>query len=211
VTIRIATKDRPDLLASRSVPAALSQTYSNIEVLVVGDNCDERTAEVLSAFDDPRLRYVNLGRQGRYPENSRDRWSVAGTKPMNAGLLLARGEWIAPCDDDDAFTADHVEKLLLHAKANELEFVWSKTLMQGESDTRVIGDGAFNGVSHGSIMYSMGLDMFAYSPYCYRLRGSLRVADQNLWFGMKRAGVRMGFLDEVTYVCWPAGAAQYTR
>lgn len=207
VTVRIATKDRPQLLVERSVASALRQTYSNIEVLIVGDGCHEATAAALSTIDDPRLRYVNLGRPGRYPSDPDARWRVAGSHPMNAGLLLAAGDWIAPCDDDDELTDDHVEKLLGHAKANNLEFVWSQSMRFGANgSTRPVGDSSGLDFTHGSIIYSMGLSFFSYSSTSHRMKTP---SDKNLWWRMRRAGVRMGFLDEVTYKYWPAGSQQY--
>lgn len=205
VTIRISTKDRPDLLVERSVAAACRQSYENIEILVVGDGCDGRTEAALRSVNDPRLRYVNLGRTGRYPSDSLQRWLVAGSTAMNAGLLLSSGDWIAPCDDDDEFTDDHVELLLRHAQENRLEFVWSKTAIQNENGiVREIGSESFADVTHGAVLYSMGLSFFQYSATAYRL---YLPADQHLWSRMRRAGVKTGFLDRVTYRYYPAGPA----
>lgn len=207
VTVRIATKDRPQLLVERSVASALRQTYTNIEVLVVGDGCDGTTMAALSAINDPRLRYVNLGRPGRYPSDPDARWKVAGSHPMNAALLLAAGDWIAPCDDDDELTDDHVEKLLAHAKSNDLEFVWSKSMRFGANGTAyTVGDSSGRGLTHGSMIYSMGLSFFSYSPTSHRMKTPF---DQNMWWRMRKAGVQMGFLDQVTYKYWPAGPQQY--
>ena len=206
VTVRIATKDRPDLLVERAVASAIRQTYTNIEILVVGDGCDHRTGKALAQLSDPRIRYVNLGRSGRYPIEPWARWHVAGTAPMNASLLLASGDWLTPCDDDDEMTDDHVEKLLRHARNNNLELVWSKSEVVRNGSVRIFGDERFKSVTQGSILYSMGLSSFMYSPTCHRLGAP---ADQRLWARMRKAGVRMGFLDAVTYRYFPAGPAQY--
>ena len=206
VTVRIATKDRPDLLVERAVASAIRQTYTNIEILVVGDGCDHRTGKALAQLSDPRIRYVNLGRSGRYPIKPWARWHVAGTAPMNASLLLASGDWLTPCDDDDEMTDDHVEKLLRHARNNNLELVWSKSEVVRNGSVRIFGDERFKSVTQGSILYSMGLSSFMYSPTCHRLGAP---ADQRLWARMRKAGVRMGFLDAVTYRYFPAGSAQY--
>ena len=40
-----------------SLASALSQTYENIEVVVVNDQSPEDVASVVSQFDDPRIRY----------------------------------------------------------------------------------------------------------------------------------------------------------
>lgn len=123
VTVRIATRDRPELLMERSLASALRQSYERIEVIVVGDGCDDRTRRAVEQIRDSRIRYVNLPVPGRYPSEPTRRWRVAGTKPMNAALDLSAGAWIAPCDDDDEFTDDHVETLLGVAKATRSEFV----------------------------------------------------------------------------------------
>jgi hypothetical protein len=210
VTVRIATRDRPEKLLSRSVDSALRQTYERIEVLVVGDGCDSRTADALRSVRDDRVRYVNLPRSGNYPSEPARRWRVAGVKPMNAGVQLAAGDWIAPCDDDDELTDDHVEKLITHAKNNELEFVWSKSVEYGTDAkvSRAIGDGVLRrgALTHGSILYSLGLSFFEYSLTADRLD---EPSDWNLVKRMERAGVKMGFLDAVTYLYYPAGMAQY--
>lgn len=208
VTVRIATKDRPGLLMERAVASALSQTYRNLEILVVGDHCDDRTAEALSTIDDPRLRYVNLGRQGDYPTEPVRRWQVAGSKPMNAALYLASGDWLAPMDDDDELVDIHVESMLRHAQRTRLEFVWSKTIEEGHSQPTYVGHPLLSPscTNHGAVLYSMGLAVIPYSHTSDRLEEPF---DWNLWKRMQLAGVRMGYLDEVTYRTWPAGAEQY--
>ena len=199
VTIRIATYNRSDELAAVSLPSALRQTYERIEVLVVGDRTDAATDRLMAGVKDPRVRYVNLPRPGLYPTDPLKRWRVSGSQPMNAALLLARGAWIAPCDDDDELTDDHVEVLLAEAKRRRLEMVHSIT------ETR-FADGSYGRlgrpeltvgqVTHGSVLYSMGLRFLRYSETCYRIP---EPHDWNLWRRMRDLGVRIGFCDRVTY------------
>lgn len=209
VTVRIATKDRPELLLERALASALTQTYTNIEILIVGDHCDERTASALAEVDDPRVRYVNLGRQGDYPTDPVRRWQVAGSKPMNAGLMLAAGDWIAPCDDDDELLDTHVEHMLRFAQQQRLEFVWSKTQeMQADGGHCFVGHPVMSpsACNHGAVLYSIALAAIPYSSTSDRLGEPF---DWNLWKRLQLAGVQMGYVDEVTYRTWPAGAAQY--
>ena len=100
VSVRIATYRRGDLI-KRSLDSVLSQTHSRLEVLVIGDACDEPTQIAVESYTDPRVRFINLPTRGLYPEDAQSRWMVAGTHPMNAALPLLTGQWIAPCDDDD--------------------------------------------------------------------------------------------------------------
>jgi hypothetical protein len=199
VTVRIATYDRGPLIVERALASVLRQTYERLEVLVVGDCCDDATERAIRSVGDDRLRFVNLPERGTYPTDRRLRWMVAGATPMNAGLLLARGAWIAPCDDDDELTDDHVEVLLRAAQTDRLELVHSRALLEtGHEAWRVAGGRALaEGVSHGSILYSAGLRFLRHSTTSWK---RFEPSDWNLWRRMQALGVRIGFLDRVTYV-----------
>lgn len=200
VTVRIATYNRGRLVVERSIASALRQTYDHIEVLVVGDHCDEATAAAVRSVTDPRVRFVNLPARGMYPADRRARWMVAGATPMNAGNLLAEGSWIAPCDDDDELTPDHIEALLGAARTRRLEMVYSKARHEVTAgDWREVGSEPlqFGRITHGSVLYSAGLRFMRYSTSCWKLG---EPADWNLWKRMRATGVRIGFLDRVTYL-----------
>lgn len=197
VTVRIATYNRGPLVAERALASAAAQTHANLEILVVGDCCDSITAEAVLAFDDPRVRFVNLPERGRYPSDPRLRWMVAGAAPMNHALQIARGEWLAPLDDDDEFTPDHVEVLLDACRTRDLEFVWGKALME-ERDGTWSSCGSWplrqGGIVHASVLYSMRLRCFEHEAQAWRLD---EPGDWNLWHRFRDAGVRMGFVDQV--------------
>jgi glycosyltransferase involved in cell wall biosynthesis len=198
VTVRIATYSAGAQLRV-AIDSALRQTYDRIEVLVVGDCCDDATAAVAESYSDRRVRFLNLPRRGQYPDVHRKRWMVAGAAPMNAALELAKGSWIAPCDDDDMLTNDHVEKLLAEAVAQRLEFVWSRAALQTAEDGWVQtapGRLQEGHISHGSVLYTTELRFMRYNRRAYLCE---RPGDWDLWRRMERAGVRMGFLDELTY------------
>lgn len=199
VSVRIATFSAGDVIA-RTLESCLKQTYPNIEVVVVGDCCDEATEKAVARFtSDGRVRFVNLGLRGQYPPPGPARWQVAGTTPMNVGSLLARGEWIAPCDDDDEFTPDHVERLLDHALATKSEMVWSDAEMQQSDGSWRLTPGPplkHGRISHGSVMYRSDLRFMALNRRSYLID---QPADWNLWSRMERSGVAMTYLPAVTY------------
>ena len=103
VSICVATYNRAEIVTERTLKSLINQTYKNIEVIVVGDCCTDNTKELIEALNDPRIHFLNLAERGHYPPESRLRWMVAGTVPMNKSLELARGEYICHCDDDDEF------------------------------------------------------------------------------------------------------------
>jgi hypothetical protein len=199
VTVRIATYNRGPLVAERAIASALRQTYERLEILVIGDHCDEPTERAVRSVNDPRLRFINLAERGLYPNDPVLRWMVAGSAPMNAALAIAQGAWIAPCDDDDEITDDHVEVLLREARQRGLEFVWSKAAREVEAGKWADFGSAplvLGGLTHGSVLYSAGLRFFRHNENSWKLG---EPGDWNLWRRMQAAGVKMGFVDQVTY------------
>lgn len=200
VTILIPTYRIGARIASGAIASALRQTHERIEVLVVGDECDDATAQAVRSVRDDRVRFVNLGARGTYPEDPEDRWMVAGSVPVTVGQWLARGAWIAPCDDDDELTDDHVEVLLRAARAQRVEMIYSQARMEMRpGEWEVVGREPlrFGRISHGSVLFAAELRLFGMSNTSWKL---LEPTDWNLWRRMQQAGVRIGYLPEITYV-----------
>jgi hypothetical protein len=207
VTVRIATFNRPRLLTERAIASALAQTHQNIEVVVVGDHCEPSTEQAINRIRDPRIRFENLTEQGRYPSHPLYRWMVVGMAPMNRGLELARGQWIAPLDDDDEFTPDHVEVLLEECRERNLEFAYGIAAMEAEPG-RWEQLGAWplreGRIAHGSVLYWAGLRFIRYDLEGWRTGDG---GDWNLWHRMRDAGVRMGFVEHVVCKHYAEGSA----
>jgi glycosyltransferase involved in cell wall biosynthesis len=214
VTVRVATTGYREDLFTRALPSVLRQTYRRLEVIVVQDGPEPDLSARLAAIGDPRIRYHRLPEGGAYPERAERRWLVAGYHPMNVGNDLATGLWIAPCDDDDEFTDDHVAVLLEAARSRRLEFVHSRTAvaLTPPSGWAVIGAPALlrGQVSHGAVLFAANLRFLRYSGTSWRRSQPF---DFHLWRRMERAGVRMGFVDRITYRYFPAefSRANYER
>lgn len=197
VSVIVPTYDRGDLLASRAIPSILAQTHQRFEVIVVGDAAPDSTRELIDEIDDPRIEYWNLNRRGPYPEDRRELWHVAGIPPRNAAAARARGRWIAPLDDDDAFTPDHIERLLAFAQRDRHEVTYGRLrCLMNDGSQFDIGEfppryGQFGW--QGAIFHA-GLRTFEMelSVSLFGLPG-----DWSLCRRMLRAGVRFGMLDEV--------------
>jgi glycosyltransferase involved in cell wall biosynthesis len=102
VSVVIPTKNRPEMLR-RSVESALRQTDVDLEVVVVIDGEDLVSEEVLTSFDDARLRWVHLER------------SVGGAEARNVGARASRGQFIALLDDDDEWFPQKLSRQLAEA------------------------------------------------------------------------------------------------
>jgi hypothetical protein len=199
VTVRIATYDREAIVVKRAIESALTQTYENLEILVVGDGATPRTVEAVRSMADRRLRFINLPERGHYPADPERRWMVAGSVPMNYARGVARGSWIAPLDDDDEFTPDHVELLLSIASEHRLEFVYGLAEAEmANGSWGLVGTWppVQGGICHGSILYSAVLDFIGYDEESWR---DGEPTDWNRWRRMVEAGVRMGRVESVVY------------
>ncbi len=207
VSVVIPTWDRPGTLIDRAVASALGQTHQNIEVIVVGDASPPATAEAIAALGDPRVRFHNLTIRGPYDEDPRRSWLASGTPGFNAGVAMARGLWIAPLGDDDAFVPQHVERLVAEARERRLEFVYGQIrqvlpgggeLLRGEFPPRLSQIGLQAAVYHaglGFLELELGHALFG------------KPNDWGLVHRMMRAGVRMGMVDAVSVNYWPSPRA----
>jgi glycosyltransferase involved in cell wall biosynthesis len=197
VSVVIATYNLGKVLAERTIPSILRQTYSNLEVVVVGDQCTDNTEKLIGAINDERIKFHNLPQRGQYPENPSNRWRVAGVVPRNRGLELCRGEWIATSDDDDEFTDNHIEILLNHARENDCEMVYGKVRMEVKpGEWREVGAYPLKPghISHMAALYHSKLKFLKYDIKSWRYA---EPADWNFWRRMKEAGTRIGFVDSV--------------
>jgi len=193
----IATYNRGKLLTERTIPSVLKQTYQNFEIIVVGDHCTDNTDKLIEDLGDKRIKFHNLPKRGEYPSNPADRWRVAGVVPRNKALEICSGDWIAPLDDDDEFSEDHIEVLLNYAIENKYEMVYGIVKMQIKTD-EWIDLGSYplkcSRISHMAALYSSELRFIRYDINSWKYA---EPGDWNLWRRMKGAGVRIGFVDKI--------------
>ena len=95
LSIIIPTYNRPELL-SRALTSALSQTVTDIEVIVV-DDC---STPAVSLNNHSKLRVIHLAS------------NQGGANARNQGAKAARGRWITYLDDDDVLLPDMAEKAI---------------------------------------------------------------------------------------------------
>lgn len=197
ISVIIPTYNRAELLVRQAIPSVLKQTYRNFELIIVGDHCTDDTEQRVKEFKDDRIKFVNLPERGKYPERPWDGWMVAGSIPRNAGLELASGKWIAPLDDDDEFSEDHLETLLSHAVQSHYEMVYGVIQMEMEPG-KWINCGSlplrFRHICHQSVLYHSKLKFLKYNVNAWKYN---EPDDWNLWRRMKEAGVRIGFIDRI--------------
>lgn len=99
VSVVVPTHNRPAML-TRAVESALSQTYDNLEVIIVDDRSGEATARAANMLaQSSKVRY--------YRSNGRGACAA-----RNLGIQVSSGEFVTGLDDDDLFTPQRIERLL---------------------------------------------------------------------------------------------------
>jgi glycosyltransferase involved in cell wall biosynthesis len=197
VTVRIGAYRGGDLLFDRALSSVLAQSHSNLEAIVVCDGRDEETAGRIATLGDARVRCLQRPRNGPYPTQDFRRWQVAGTHPFNQAVALARGAWIAPIDQDDEWTEDHLEVLLGAAIETGAEAVYgvSRVVLDDGSETYfgswppTLGDFGFQ-----TGIYHAGLGALLYDANSYLVG---EPADWNLARRMLEAGVCFEFVERI--------------
>jgi glycosyltransferase involved in cell wall biosynthesis len=112
VSVIIATYNRAHTLR-HAVQSVCNSSFSDWELIVVGDGCTDDTAQCISSFNDPRVRFVNLAKRFGHQ---------AG--PHNHGLTLARGRYVAFLNHDDFYFPDHLEKCVAELESSGADLVW---------------------------------------------------------------------------------------
>ena len=83
---------------AQAITSVLSQSWQDLELIVIDDGSTDRTREVVTGFADP-VRYIYQENQGQ-----------GGAR--NTGIAHARGEYISFLDDDDLWLPDYLETVM---------------------------------------------------------------------------------------------------
>jgi glycosyltransferase involved in cell wall biosynthesis len=128
VSVVTPTWQRHDVLLKRCIRSVAMQTYEHVEHIVVSDGPDDELATLVP----DGVRYEAL------PDHDPDqRW---GTRARLRGIELARGEFIAYLDDDNAFRPDHLSRLveaLLNSPA--ADFAYSQMVVHQGGGESLVG------------------------------------------------------------------------
>jgi glycosyltransferase involved in cell wall biosynthesis len=95
VSVIIPTYNRA-VEVRNAINSVLSQTFTDLEVVVVDDGSSDDTGRILQESYGDRIRYCFQANQGL-------------SAALNKGLSEARGEWIAFLDSDDLWEKEKLE------------------------------------------------------------------------------------------------------
>lgn len=109
-----------------AIDSILAQSYSNFEFLIIDDGSTDNSRNISEASTDPRIRRENNGR------------NLGLIATLNKGLELAKGDYIARMDADDASLPKRLEKQLAFMENNPevgLCGTWIEKISEGKTET----------------------------------------------------------------------------
>jgi glycosyltransferase involved in cell wall biosynthesis len=83
-----------------SVESCLSQTYPNIELVIVDDCSTDGTSEIVRSFRDERIKYIRHKRNRRLP------------RALNTGLSASSGKYLTWTSDDNQYLPRAIEEMV---------------------------------------------------------------------------------------------------
>ncbi len=180
-----------------AIASVLRQTFTDFELLVIGDGCTDDSAQVVAEAGDARVRWIGL------PENSGHQ-----SEPNNVGLREARGEIIAYHGHDDLWLPHHLAVTVDALQTSGADLAHSLCLMvasEGESSSWILIPqpelGAYApplGVIHRrSLTERIG------GWRHYRELGTTP-PDVELWRRAAAAGAKLTFVPRLTGIKFPA-------
>lgn len=190
VSIIVATFNRSNVLRI-AIDSIRDQSFADWEVLVVGDCCTDDTRQVVQAFRDSRIRFVNL------PENSGDQ-----STPNSVGIRLARGRYLAWLNHDDLWMPDHLETLVAELEAHEADIAVAPCFRVAELSERPSpGSGSVQAPVAAWPLRIFRGDVFLTSGWLMRRTLASRLGD---WKSAN--AVRYASSQEYFYRAWSSGA-----
>lgn len=124
VSVIIPTYNRANYI-KKSIQSAISQTIKDIEIIIINNYSTDNTLEVISSFNDQRIKIINFKNDGVI------------ARARNQGMVQSTGKYIAFLDDDDIWCPDKLELQIKYLEAHpEFGAVYSNAIIIDEKDNR---------------------------------------------------------------------------
>lgn len=112
ISVVIPAYNREDII-KKCIDSVLAQTYSNIEVIVVDDCSTDKTADVVDAYEDTRVRKCIRLEKNR-----------GACYARNKGTDSAEGSYIAFQDSDDIWMPEKLDRQLQFMENGKYDMVF---------------------------------------------------------------------------------------
>jgi glycosyltransferase involved in cell wall biosynthesis len=185
-----------------SIGSVLRQTFSDFELLVVGDGCTDDSEAVVRRFTgDPRVRWINLATNTGHQSG-----------PNNEGLCQARGELIAYLGHDDLWLPRHLELAVraIDGGGGQADLTYAITEMVSANPAEALTFEPSEMEHYEPGLWIPPTSVVHRRELAQRVGGWRHFCHVNLdpeadlWQRMHAAGARFGYVRRLTAVKFPA-------
>ncbi len=131
----IITTCKGDKTLKRAIESVISQTYTNVETIIVDDNdpkseFGKQTEKIVSMYICDKVQYIKHNR------------NLNGSVARNTGARAAKGKYLFFLDDDDEYVIDRIQKTvrLLEKTKADCAFTDVVVLYRNDLFKRIIVD-----------------------------------------------------------------------
>lgn len=129
VSVIVPSYKRKRNLVKRALDSLLSQTYKDIEIVLVDDNAGENLKEYREE-NEFLVKELNSDKIILIKNEK----NLGGSGSRNAGIMASSGEYITFLDDDDRYLPEKIEKQLNFMIENNLDMSFTDLRMHNERD-----------------------------------------------------------------------------
>lgn len=122
VSIILPTYNRSHLL-HYAINSIITQSYKNIELIIVNDNSKDNTSEIISSFNDPRIKYLKNDSNLQLP------------RTLNRGFSVAKGDYLTWTSDDNLLSPQAIEKMVKTLTISNNDFVYADYFLFSDLDS----------------------------------------------------------------------------
>lgn len=153
----------------RFIKSVLSQTFNCFEIIFVNDGSSDSSSDVIRKYDDPRIVLLEQENGG-----------VSSAR--NAGIKLARGEYICFFDSDDSIEKQTLETCVNSIKDNDLlVFCYRDITVENHINAHKQAAMSVSGEAFWDDIFFFAARMQVYSP-CNKMYRRKIIVDNNVAF-----------------------------
>jgi len=179
-----------------AIASVLRQTFTDFELLVIGDGCTDDSEQVVAAAGDARVRWIGL------PQNSGHQ-----SVPNNVALSQARGDFIAYHGHDDLWLPHHLAVMVDALDTNQADLAHSLCLLlpwEGKSGWLFVPQAELGIFAPPlGIVHRKSLTERIGGWRHYRELGTIP-PDVELWRRAASSGAKFTFVPRLTGIKFPA-------